>query len=114
MPTIPQLPPATTSGAQDELPVSKAGITRSVTVAELLGGTQPAIEIPSGALLGRVSLGPGGPEAVEVGLGLEVSDGAVTADGGDHAFFPLESEINLADEAILNSSGTPARLQLPL
>jgi hypothetical protein len=114
MPTIPQLPPATTTGAQDELPVSQAGIARSVTISELLSGTQPAIEIPSGTLLGRVSLGPGGPEAVQVGLGLEVSNGSVAADGGDHALFGLESAINLTDEAILNSSGTPMRLQLPL
>jgi len=114
MPTIPQLPPATTTGAQDELPVSQEGITRSVTVSELLSGTQPAIEIPSGDLLGRVSLGPGGPEAVQVGLGLEISGGTMAADGGDHAFFAAESALDLTDEAILNSSGIPVRLPLPL
>jgi hypothetical protein len=114
MPTIPQLPPATTTGAQDELPVSQEGITRSVTVSELLSGTQPAIEIPSGDLLGRISLGPGGPEAVQLGLGLEISAGIMAADGGDHAFFSAETALDLTDEAILNSSGNPVRLPLPL
>jgi hypothetical protein len=114
MPTIPQLPPATTTGAQDELPVSQEGITRSVTVSELLSGTQPVIEIPSGDLLGRVSLGPGGPEAVQLGLGLEISSGIMAADGGDHAFFAAETALDVTDEAILNSSGTPIRLPLPL
>ncbi|MEJ0047599.1 MAG: hypothetical protein WDN04_16825 [Rhodospirillales bacterium] len=114
MPTIPELPPASTTGAQDELPVSQEGITRSVTVSELLSGTQPAIELPSGDLLGRVSLGPGGPEAVQVGLGLVVGGGVIAANGGDHASFAAETALNLTDDAILNSSGTPARLRLPL
>jgi hypothetical protein len=112
MPTIPQLPPATTSGAQDELPVSQAGITRSVTVAELLGGTQPAIELPSANLLGRVSLGPGGPEAVEIGVGLALQAGAVAATGADHAGFPLAPSLDVTTQAIINAAGTPQRLPL--
>jgi len=112
MPTIPQLPPATTSGDQDELPVSQAGVTRSVTVAELLGGTQPAIEIPSANLLGRISLGPGGPEAVEIGVGLALQAGAVAATGADHAGFPLTPGLDLTAEAIINEAGTPQRLPL--
>ena len=114
MPTIPQLPPATSTGSQDELPISQTGITRSVSVAELLAGTQPAIEIPSASLLGRVSLGPGGPEAVQVGIGLVLAMGNVAANGGDHAGFTELSALNNADQAILNSSGTPTRLPLTL
>jgi hypothetical protein len=114
MPTIPQLPAATNSGAQDEFPVSQAGITRSVTVAELLAGTQPAIEIPSATLLGRVSLGPGGPEPVTVATGLALQSGALSADGADHAGFALESALNLNDQVIVNSGGTPSRVPMPL
>jgi hypothetical protein len=114
MPTIPQLPPVTMSGAQDELPVSQQGITRSVTVSEPLSSVQPAIELPSGELLGRVSLGPGGPEPVQVGVGLAVSDTTIVANGTDHAGFVIEPSLNVADEAIVNSAGTPKRLQLPL
>jgi hypothetical protein len=112
MPTIPQLPPATTSGAQDELPVSQSGVTRSVTVAELLGGTQPAIEIPSASLLGRVSLGPGGPEAVEIGVGLALQAGTVAATGADHAGFPIAPRLDLTTQAIINAAGSPQRLPL--
>jgi len=114
MPTIPQLPPASSSGPQDELPISQSGVTRSVTVSELLDGTQPAIEIPSSSLLGRVSLGPGGPEPVGVGTGLQIAAGNLAADGGDHAGFAQESALSITDDAILNSSGTPMRLPLSL
>jgi hypothetical protein len=114
MPTIPQLPPATSSGAADEFPVSQDGITRSVTVAEVLSGTQPAIEVPSATLLGRVSLGPGGPEPVIVGTGLAISSGAIAATGGENAGFVLESALNINDQAIVNSAGVPSRLPLPL
>jgi hypothetical protein len=114
VPTIPELPPATMSGPQDEFPVSQSGVTRSVTVAELLAGTQPAIELPSSSLLGRVSLGPGGPEPVSIATGLLIAAGSLYANGGDHAGFPLESALNLGDEAILNSSGTPSRLPVPM
>jgi hypothetical protein len=114
MPTIPELPPATTSGAEDELPISQSGITRAVSVGELLNGTQPAIELPSNTLLGRVSLGPGGPEPVQVGTGLAIATGTLQANGGDHAGFTQETTLNLADQAIVNSAGTPLRLPLNL
>ena len=114
MPTIPQLPPATMSGPGDEFPVSQSGVTRSVTVAELLSGTQPAIELPSASLLGRVSLGPGGPEPVQVAVGLALANGAIAANGGDHAGFMAETALNLSDDIIVNSSGTPARLPMPM
>jgi hypothetical protein len=114
MPTIPQLPVAAASGAQDEFPVSQGGITRSVTTADLLSGTQPAIELPSAALLGRVSLGPGGPEPVTVSTGLAMANGGLAANGGDHAGFVLETALNLSDEVIVNSAGTPSRVPMPL
>jgi hypothetical protein len=114
MPTIPQLPPASGTGAQDELPLSQQGITKSVSVSELLNGVQTALELPSGALLGRVSLGPGAPETVAVGTGLAVSGGQIGANGGDHAGFAAASALSLSDDAIVNASGTPMRLSMPL
>ncbi len=114
MPTIPQLPPASSSGSQDELPVSQSGITRSVTVAELLASTQPAIELPSASLLGRVSLGPGGPESVAVGVGLDLQGGAIQANGADHASFPVAPALNLSNQAVINADGTPELLPLSI
>ena len=114
MPTIPQLPAAGQTTASDELPISQGGITRGVTVGDLLAGTQPAIIVPTGAVLGRTSAGPGGPEPLAVSSGLTLSNGALTANGQDHAGFPLQAVLSPMDEVILNSTGAPRRLALPL
>lgn len=110
MPTIPQLPAATQINADDELPLSQGGVTRSVTVGDLLGGTQPALTVSSGTLLGRVSLGAGGPEPVSVGLGLALSNGALSATGGEVAGFQQNASIASGDQVVLNSGGHPALL----
>lgn len=102
MPTIPQLPMAQAAGSTDELPLSQAGVTRSVTVGELLTGTQPLIELASGSMLGRASLGPGGVEALPLGPGITIANASLSANGGDHASFAE------------NSNGIPKRLGLPL
>ncbi len=113
MPTIPQLPTAMESGLQDELPVSQGGVTRAVTVAELLSGTQQVIEVPSQSVLGRASLGPGGPEPLTVGVGLTVGNASIQANGADHAGFTQETAYSVGDEVIINSSGIPKRLPMP-
>ncbi len=110
MPTIPQLPSATGTGAQDEIPVSQGGVTRAVSVAELLSGTQQVLEVPSQSVLGRASLGPGAPEPLTLGSGLALQNAALLANGGDHALFVQEAALASGDEAIINSSGTPKRL----
>ena len=112
MPTIPQLPIATQTGAQDEVPISQQGVTRAVTVAELLSGTQSLIEISSPTLLGRASLGPGSPEALAIGVGLGLQGAAVVATGSDHSAFPQESSFAVTDEVIVNAAGAPRRLPI--
>lgn len=81
MPTIQQLPTADTVDAADEIPVSQSGVTRAVSIGTLLSSTQPAILAPTGVLLGRTSIGDGGPESITVGNGLELSAGTLTAAG---------------------------------
>ncbi len=112
MPTIPQLPPASRVAADDELPISQDGSTRGVTVGDLLSGLQPAILVPSGAVLGRTSLGPGSPEPVALGKGLVVQDGELAANGSDHAQFVLTQDFSPADELILNSGGVASRMPI--
>ena len=114
MPTIQQLPVASQTSSADEIPVSQNGVTRSVSVADLLASTQPAITVSTNALLGRVSLGPGGPEPVAVGLGLGLGNGSLSATGADHANFAIQGTLTLTDQVILNSSGIPTRMGLPL
>lgn len=108
MPTIPQLPAATQVNPDDEVPLSQGGVTVSVTVAELLAGTQPLLTVSSGTLLGRVSLGAGGPEPVSIGTGLALSSGALTATGGEIAGFPQNASLAPGDQVVLNSGGNPA------
>lgn len=112
MPTIQQLPTATSAGPADEVLISQSGTTVSVSVGNLLAGTQPAIMAPQGTLLGRQSLGAGGPETVAVGTGLSFSNAALSANGADHATYPVESSLSLGDQAVLNSGGTPKLLPI--
>jgi hypothetical protein len=113
MPTIDELPSASSTSPQDVLPIEQSGVTRSVSVAELLSGTQPAIEVPSPSVLGRASLGPGGPESLSVGRGLAVQNASIAANGGDHAYFAQSQSFLSTDEVIINSSGTPKQLPIP-
>ena len=81
MPMISQLPPAAPTSAADLLPISQSGTTGAVSLGNLLATTQPAILAPTGSLLGRHSLGAGGPEAVAVGGGLSFNTGTLAALG---------------------------------
>ncbi len=114
MPTIPQLPAAGQITAADELPLSQDGVTRGATVGELLAGTQPTIITATGTLLGRISIGPGGPEQVGVGTGLALAGGALAATGVDHAAFPPQTVLQPTDEVVLNSAGAPRRMPLAM
>ena len=77
MPTISQLPIAAEVTAADEIPVSQAGVTHSVSIGTILASTQPAIISDPGTLLGRISLGAGGPETITVGTGLLLNGGTL-------------------------------------
>jgi Fibronectin type III domain len=112
MPTISQLPTSDQVIASDKIPISQAGVTHSVDVGTLLAGLQPAVITEIGTLLGRVSLGPGGPEAVAVGTGLSLNDGSLAASGLDHATYPLQTDLHPADQVVLNSGGDPKLLPL--
>jgi hypothetical protein len=114
MPTIGQLPALNQVDPADEIPLSHNGATQSVRVGTLLAGMQPAIQAPTGALLGRVSLGLGGPEPIEVGAGLALQGSTVAANGADHASFPIATDLLLSDQAVLSSAGAPKLLELSL
>ena len=91
--------------AADAIPVSQNGATHSVSVGALLASTQPAIISESGTLLGRISLGAGGPEPVAVGAGLLLNDGTLTASAFDPAGLPQQTTLSPTDHAMLNSNG---------
>lgn len=112
MPTINQLPVAKQINPADEIPISQGGATRNASISSLLAATQPVIIAATNTLLGRVSLGPGGPEPVGLGPGLALTSGSLAATGADHASFPVLPSLNPADEAVINSAGLPHRMPL--
>jgi hypothetical protein len=110
MPTIDQLPASVQVTAADEVPLSQGGTTRNASIGAILAGTQPAISIASGSLLGRISLGPGGPEAVTTGAGLALAGGTLAATGADHAGFAQQPTLTPTDAVVLNSNGLPRQM----
>jgi hypothetical protein len=107
MPTISQLPAATSVTAADLMPISQGGSAAAVAVGTLLASAQPAIIVQSPALLGRISLGSGGPEQVDVGTGVNISQGSLVATGLDHAGFPAVSSLNTRSDLVISNLGTP-------
>jgi hypothetical protein len=114
MPTIGQLPSLSAVDAADEVPISHGGATQSISIGTLLSGMQPAILAPTGCLLGRESLGPGGPEPINVGVGLDLQSSVLIANGADHAGFPSQPVLNPSDQAVVSSDGAPTLLELSL
>jgi hypothetical protein len=114
MPTIAQLPLLSAVDPEDEIPLSHGGTTQSISVGTLLSGMQPAILTPTGTLLGRESLGPGGPEPITVGIGLDLQSSILAATGTDHANFADQTALELTDQLVLNSDGSPKLLGLSL
>lgn len=114
MPTIAQLPAGTTPEATDEIPISQGGVLRATTVGTLLASMQPAIQLPSGSLLGRVSAGEGTPETVEIGTGLTLVTGTVAANGLDHGSFPLVASLSTGADLVISNQGTPMLMQTSL
>ena len=114
MPTISQLPPADAVSATDEVPISQAGTARSASVGELLASVQPVITVDSASLLGRTSMGSGGPEQVDLGLGVSLSGGTLVADGLDHAAFAVTPSLSLESDLVISNQGVPTLMQAAL
>ena len=75
MPTLEQLPQVVAANAPDLVLLEQNGETCVVSVATLLTPVQPQLTLASGVLLGRASIGPGGPEPIGVGSGLAIQNG---------------------------------------
>ena len=112
MPTISQLPPAARVTSADEVPLSQDGTTHSIRVGTLLASMQPAITSEPGTLLGRTSLGAGGPEAVAVGPGLVLHAGTLIAQGTDLINLAQQAAITSSDQVVLKSDGNPVLVPL--
>jgi hypothetical protein len=112
MPTIDQLPLATDIGAADQIPISQGGVSRAVTVGSLLENTQEALTLATGSLLGRVSNGPGGPESIALGTGLQIQNDVLLV---DHSAYPQVDALATSSTMLLNSNvGTPQLMPISL
>ena len=106
MPSIDELPSASGVADQDALPVSQSGTVRSATRAQLLAGLQPQLAVAQGELLGRLSAGVGGPEAVAVGANLTLAGGMLSAPAPyNPVALPLGQPIGGADLIPIVQSG---------
>lgn len=114
MPTIKQLPLTNRVAPDDVVPISQNGVTRNVSVGTLLSSTQPAIVNPTNRLLGRTSLGAGGPEPIAVGPGLAITGGALAATGADHAAFPVATALSVKDDVVVTGPSGPRRLPVEM
>jgi hypothetical protein len=110
MPTISQLPVAQTIGASDSVPISQAGSAHSVSLGSLLASTQPAIIIGQGSLLGRSSLGSGGPEAIGIGAGLMLNASTLQAMPLDCSTLVAATNLNTSDQALIGRGGSAPQL----
>lgn len=110
MPTLSQLPAATAVTAADTIPVSQAGTLRSASLGVVFQSIQPTISVDSPSLVGRTSLGPGGPEQVDVGAGLSIVGSTLCANGLDHGSFPVASSLDPDIQLVASTAGTPVLL----
>lgn len=79
MPTIGQLPPASSVSDADEIPIFQNGQTLAATRAQVLAGVQTALSVPQGTLLGGVGPGNSAPVAINIGTNLALSGNTLSA-----------------------------------
>jgi len=79
MPTIGQLPPATSVSDTDEIPIFQNGQTLAATRAQVLAGVQTALSLPLNTLLGGVGPGTAAPVPINIGANLAVSGNTLSA-----------------------------------
>src|ERR1019366_7018116 len=106
MPTIFQLPSADTISASDLIPISQGGSAHSVSVGALLAQTQPAIIVGPPSLLGRFSIGPGGPDTIAVGDGLTLNSGTLSSSSFDLSALPPQTNLSQNDQIVVINTGT--------
>jgi hypothetical protein len=106
MPTIFQLPSADTISASDLIPISQGGSAHSVSVGALLAQTQPAIIVGPPSLLGRFSIGPGGPDTIAVGDGLILNSGTLSSSSFDLGALPPQTSLSQNDQIVVINTGT--------
>jgi parallel beta-helix repeat protein len=89
MPTIGQLPAASSVADTDELPIFQNGQTLAATRAQVLAGTQTALTVPQGTLLGGVGPGTAAPVPISIGANLSLAGSTLSAAAAPFAIAAL-------------------------
>lgn len=79
MPTIGELPAATSVSDTDELPIFQNGATLAATRAQLLAGVQTALALPQNTVLGNVGPGTAAPVPITIGANLALTGSTLAA-----------------------------------
>jgi hypothetical protein len=79
MPTIGQLPPATSVSDTDQIAIYQNSQTLVATRAQLLAGTQTALSVPQNSLLGGVGPGTTAPVPISLGANLSIAGTTLSA-----------------------------------
>ena len=109
MPTISQLPTAVSISPVDLIPISQSGSAHAISVGTLLSQVQPAIIIDPPSLLGRYSIGPGGPDVIAIGGGLTLNEGTLSSSSFDPTTLPVQTTLSTPDQFLI-VNGTTAQL----
>ena len=107
MPTISQLPSAGAVSATDLVPISQGGSVHAASVGALLAQAQPAIIISPPSLLGRFSLGSGGPDTIAIGTGLTLNSGTLSSEGFNPSSLAVQETLSATDQIVVTNAGTP-------
>jgi parallel beta-helix repeat protein len=89
MPTIGQLPAASSVADTDELPIFQNGQTLAATRAQLLAGLQTAVTMPQNTLLGGVGPGTAAPVPISIGANLSLAGSTLSATAAPFAISSL-------------------------
>jgi len=79
MPTIGQLPLATSVSDSDEIAIFQNGQTLAATRAQIVAGLQTAISLPQNTLLGGLGPGTTGPTPIAIGANLALTGNTLSA-----------------------------------
>jgi parallel beta-helix repeat protein len=91
MPTIGQLPPASSVADTDALPIFQNGQTLSATRAQVLAGVQQTLSLPQNTLLGSVGPGNAAPVPISIGENLSISGNTLSASAAPFQIASLSS-----------------------
>ena len=113
MPTIDELLPADAVADDDYVPVSQAGVMRRVTRTQMLAGTQPALALGQGTIVGRSELGYGRPEAITIGENLRLRNGVLSATASFNiGGLAAAGAVSAADVVAVSQGGRDAGLSV--